>query len=139
MSNMPCHCGALISNVQYPSPTEGDIRTERDLEIYEDRIEKTIASFLLAVSLGSRDNWIAEFFGPDYSKEFSDAALIADIRIIYEREYLLSVCECQGCGRLYIQKVPGKNEYVCFEPRSGTYEAILERKGAEQNHPAHLD
>ena len=131
MSKLACHCGAVISNVEYPSSTEGKIRTQEDYETYECRIEERIASFLVAVAEGTRENWIRTFFNPGYPLEVLDSEVTADIRTRFEIEFLLSMCECRKCGRLFIQKCPGKNEYVCFEPRSGNYEAILTRKGAE--------
>jgi hypothetical protein len=125
MSWFSCHCGAVIADVEFPSPTEGTIRTEQDQERFEEQFSAIIAGFAAALISGSREAWIKEHFQPGYPLDLPDSSVVADLQTQTGSPYELSLCECRKCGRLYIQRKPGENDYVCFEPRSGEYEAIL--------------
>lgn len=81
------------------------------------------------MSEGRRDAWVREFFGVGYPSDVDDGGVIADLRGKFESTFMTRICECSDCGRLYVQKTPSVNDYLCFEPRSGHYEAVLRKKG----------
>ncbi len=127
MSKLGCHCGFIISNSTYPAPTEGAIRPQESNEEFQEKFANTIVKFFSASATDSREVWIKDFFNPEYPLDLSDNEVVTDILSKLELPFMRSICECSNCGRLYIQKSPGKNEYECFEPQSGRYNSILKK------------
>ncbi len=131
MSKLACHCGAVVSDIAYPLSTEGEIRTQQDQERFEGRIESAIAEFLESVVAGTREQWIAAHFESGYPLDLPNSSVISDIRTRFELRFMIRVSECAECGRLYIERGPRQNEWVCFEPQSHQCEGTLKEKSAE--------
>ena len=126
MSKMACLCGGTISNTLCPCPTEGWILRDQDQERYYDGTSKDIAAFFAAIQAGRRNNWIAEYFSREYPGDVSDEGIVYDIIAHHKRQLVLSVAECEHCGRLWVQRAPGVNEYRGYSPDEPGYAAVLQ-------------
>ena len=69
---------------------------------------------------------IAEYFSPQYPNEVSDEGIVYDIIAHHKRQLVLSVAECEQCGRLWVQREPGVNEYHSYSPDESGYPAVLQ-------------
>jgi hypothetical protein len=128
MSKMVCRCGNVISGTLVPCPTEGGILRDQDQEPYQDKVGEDIAAFFSAVAAGQRESWIANFFGPHYPSDGSDASVVSDLLCHRDWEFFLSVAECNQCGRLWIQPEPCVNSYLSFAPDEPGYASLLRAK-----------
>jgi hypothetical protein len=128
MSKMACLCGGVISNTLYPCPTEGWILRDQDQERFYDAASRDIAAFFSASHAGRRDAWIAEYFSPRFPKDVGDEGIVNDIIAHHKRELVLSVAECEKCGRLWVQRGPGVNQYRSYAPDEPGYAAVLQAR-----------
>ena len=126
MSKMACLCGGTISNTLCPCPTEGWILRDQDQERYYEGTSKDIAAFFAAIQADRRNDWIAEYFSRQYPNEVSDEEIVYDIIAHHKRQMVLSVAECEQCGRLWVQRGPGVNEYRSYSPDEPGYAAVLQ-------------
>lgn len=131
MSKMGCICGGIISNSLCPCPTEGWLLRDQDQEGFYDGTSQDIAAFFAAVQSGCRDVWIAEYFSRQYPTDVNDEEFVYDIIAHHKRQVVLSVAECETCGRLWVQRGPGINEYLSYSPDKPGYAAVLQSKVAE--------
>jgi hypothetical protein len=125
MSKMACLCGATISDTLCPCPTEGWILRDQDQEGYYEGTSKDVAAFFAAVQAGRRNAWIAEYFSPQYPNDVSDEGIVYDIIAHPKRQLVLSVAECEHCGRLWVQRGLGMNQYRSYSPDESGYAAVL--------------
>ena len=126
MSKLKCVCGYLISNVKYPSPTEGEIICQQnDYAVFESA-SKEVVSFLASMKSNQRNQWLSNNFGDDYPLEISDEKIVYDIITKHFWPATKSICECESCGRLHVQKNVGENFYFSFAPDHSGYHAILQ-------------
>ena len=132
MSKFFCQCGNVISNVVYPSPTEGYLFAQEDEDVFETEIEHQIASFIEAVENNRRNEWIGRFFTDDYPVELKNTSVISDIITKIKSEYTLRVCECENCGRIHVQEKPDLNRYVTYAPADGKYLKTLKSKTTQK-------
>ena len=132
MSKLVCNCGGVISNVHYPSPTEGSIMKEQEEERCVDGICADLVAFFQAVGSGDRDGWIRGYFLNQYPTSLSDESVVSDIITRGLQGTLLRVCECQNCGRLHLQRRSGENQYLSFAPDGTKYQAVLKSRNDEK-------
>ena len=128
MSKMRCPCGAILSNVQSPCPTEGYLLGERAFFEFTDRLADAIVEFGLVCQTERRSAWIVERFGPQYPADITDAEVIADLLHGSLWQQVLSVAECIACGRLLVQTAPDLNEYRAYAPDESGAPPILKMK-----------
>ena len=126
MSKMACLCGGVISNGLCPCPTEGWILRDQDQEGCNERTSRDIAAFFEAIRGSRRNAWIAEYFSPQYPSDVSDEGIVYDIIAHHKRQFVLSVAECEQCGRLWVQRGPGVNQYCSYSPDEPGYAAVLQ-------------
>ncbi len=119
-------CGGTISNTLCPCPTEGWILRDQDQEPYYEGTSKDIAAFFTAIQAGRRNDWIAKYFSQQYPNDVSDEGIVYDIIAHHKRQLVLSVAECEQCGRLWVQREPGVNEYRSYSPDESGYAAVLQ-------------
>lgn len=122
MSNLRCSCGYVISDVLIPSETEGNLLRQQD-DVFSEAAAK-IAAFCTAARAGKRGEWIASDLH-EYAHDLPDEDVIHDILAAYWLERALRVCECGGCGRLWVQEQPGMNRYMAFSPDESGMRGIL--------------
>src|SRR5262245_56771744 len=111
MSTMACLCVATIRNTLYPCPREGWMLREHDQEGYYEGTSKDIAAFFAAIQASRRNAGIAEYFSPQHPNDVSDEGIVYDIIAHRKYQLVLSVAECEHCGRLWLQRGPGVNHY----------------------------
>ena len=128
MSKMVCLCGGLISDTVCPCPTEGWILRDQDQEGFYETTSRDIAAFFAAVQAGRRNDWIVEYFSRQYPCDVSDEGIIYDIIAHHKRQVVLSVAECERCGRLWVQRGPEINEYRSYSPDVQGYAGVLKSR-----------
>src|SRR4051794_643734 len=131
MSTMGCKGGGVISDVITPRPTPGLIFGDQDHDRLHRALPAQVADFLAAVRDGRRREWLEQRCGPGYPQELSDAEVISDILTWSQNPYVLSIAECERCGRLHVQTAPGRNEYRTFVPDEPGYHRALARKSTD--------
>lgn len=125
MSKMACRCGAVISDVVTPTPTEGWLYRDEDLDEYYDEMSRDITAFFTAVREERRGAWIGQFFSPEYPADLPDVEIVQDIITSHAGRRSLSVAECDACGRLWVQRSHGENRYLSYAPERPGYAAVL--------------
>jgi hypothetical protein len=125
MGSMRCRCGGLITEDGAPSPTEGAILGDEDLDSRFGETCRILLELLRADRAGTRKEWIVKSLGTKYSGDESDEDIIS--AILYDQLFWVSrdVYECKHCGRLLIQPEPRVNRYVSYAPDEPGYASIL--------------
>ena len=131
MSKMGCICGGMISNTLCPCPTEGWLLRDQDQDELYNVSARDVAAFFAAIQSGRRDEWIKEFFTPQYPTSEPDEAIVYDVLAYHKRKGWLSVAECVQCGRLWVQRGPGVNSYRSYSPDEPGYAAALRASETE--------
>jgi hypothetical protein len=131
MSKMACLCGGLISDTVCPCPTEGWILRDQDQEGFYENASRDIVAFFAAVQSGRRNDWIVEYFSRQYPCDVSDDGIIYDIIAHHKRQVVLSMAECERCGRLWVQHEPGINKYRSYSPDAEGYAGVLKSRVAK--------
>lgn len=125
MGRMACGCGHVMSDVQAPCPTTGQIAGDVFEEAALRDWVRTVASFLSALRDGRRLDWFKRH--PRFVKcaDLPDEDIVDDLLDAY-RSGRRSAWECESCGRLWIQTRPYENEWLCFRPEPDDgYRGIL--------------
>jgi hypothetical protein len=125
MSKMACTCGGTIRDHLIPCPTEGWVLRDQDQETYADGTARDIVAFFAAAREGRRDAWLGEYFSPQYPNDVGDEGVVHDILAVHQRRVLLSLAECEQCGRLWLQRGPGINSYRGYAPEVPGYVGML--------------
>ncbi len=125
MSKFKCLCGETISDTHYPRPTAGAIVKQMDEEKFYDRVSASIAEFMSAVAAGHRDQWIKSRFGDQYPKDLDDASIVSDLLTAGELDFHVLIEECESCGRLHVQELPGSPQSVSYVPDTKGYQGVL--------------
>ncbi len=135
MSKMACRCGNIIADTSAPSPTEGWLLRNQDQEDYQEAVGRDIVAFFVAVRNGQRENWIRQFFSSEYPIDIDDEGVVTDIILIHDRQFTLSVAECEHCGRLHVQCGTGVNSYRTYAPDETGYAGVLRSWKAKDVEP----
>lgn len=125
MSKLTCKCGHTISDVIFPSPTEGEILCEQSRETLFVQASELIANFIHEKEHGNSVNWLKKHLGNDYPTDADIQEIIQDLMDYAMQKMVLSVTECIVCGRLHVQRAPGINEYLSYLPDLGKVTSIL--------------
>ena len=128
VSQMRCTCGNVISDTRYPAPTEGSLLRQGDEEVWNVTVAADVAAFFEAKRAGRHELWLTEYFAPSYPLDLDDIGVVSDILTRTER--MLSVAECEGCGRLWVQEQYGVNSYRAYSPDRPGYAAILRARAS---------
>jgi hypothetical protein len=122
---MRCECGKVMSNTTAPCPTEGWLSGDQDRDATLDELCRDIAAYFRASREGRRDEWLNSFFLPLYPHDVPDESVVCDILLRNQGRIEHSVWECDECGRLWVQRKPGLNEYRSYRPDVPGYGAVL--------------
>lgn len=125
MSTMGCLCGGIIRDNRVPCPTEAWILRDQDQEAFYHRVSQDVAGFYAAVHAGDRAKWLAENFSMGYPTDVSDEDVVHDILSSRSNAVMLSIAECDTCGRLWVQREPAGNSYLSYAPDAPGYGAAL--------------
>ena len=127
LSKMLCTCGGIISDVQYPCDTEGELIGQWNWELMHDNISEKIASYIQAIESGTEENWLTKYYGETSFGVPEHQAVISNILSDELLKHEKSVAECEECGRLWIQEAPYTNKYIAFSPDNGNYNAVCKK------------
>ena len=116
MRTFACRCGNAIEIIP-PSQHAGYMVLDSDVDLSIDNRTAIIRSFLTAVRNGKRRQWLADFYGKNTPSsrfaEKDDADVVEDILSTHD-SWTRHVYRCPICGRLYVQKKPGVDEFRCY-------------------------
>ncbi len=131
MRTFPCRCGTDIEIIP-PGPHAGYLVLDSDVDLSIDYRTSAIGIFLDAVRAGKRGEWLADFYGKNAPQsrfaEKNDADIIEDILSKLD-SWTRQVLRRPICGRIYIQKHPGADEFRCYDEESS---------GPRANHAARI-
>lgn len=116
MSKFICICGNVISDVVYPSPSNGSLISEASLAAFVAYAGSVVAELGQADSGESRSEWIRTRFNAEYPIDASDAEVVEDALCRRFSELSMAAVRCEACGRLHLQATPGSNTYDSFAP-----------------------
>lgn len=114
MSKLGCTCGNVIWDGQTPNEVEGHILSDKGYHLYFDSISGVIEDFLAHFQAGQLPEWRKKHFNPIYPDDVPPGDLLADVLLPAYLDLTLAMLECDRCGRLWIQKAVGKNEYAPY-------------------------
>lgn len=123
MSKLACLCGHIIVDQTDDLPYKAALLRDRHEERFFNETSLLANELLAAASTGHVDELLDRHYGtgpwrPRPTEFFGDkftSVFVSCISMVYE---------CEGCGRLWLQK-QGTNRFVSFTPDSGQCEAIL--------------
>jgi hypothetical protein len=110
MSKLVCGCGAILSDVEVPSPNAGEVLW--DVEEPPEPAADQIVSFIDSIRRGVREQWVEEFYSSKNLSGISDEAVIEDILRRHRASH--RVYRCLTCGRIYIEEANG--EWTPYTP-----------------------
>jgi hypothetical protein len=134
VAKLACHCGAVISLSQVPSSVEGTLLRDEDADRFLETAKRDIGAFLNAARDGRdrRSKWLRGYFSEQYAGDFiPDSEIVIDILFGHYITLRLDVCECQECGRLYVQRQRGENVHIPYSPDEPGYHAVLKSQPDE--------
>ena len=114
MSKFVCLCGNVISDVVYPSPSNGSLISEASLAAFIDYAGSIVAELKHADLQGNRSEWIRSRFNAEYPIDASDAEVVEDALCRRFSDLSMAAVRCEACGRLHLQATPGSTTYVSF-------------------------
>jgi hypothetical protein len=130
MSALGCKCGHRIADQTDFLPYKGRILKDEDQEKCWSTIYTEIATFVEAVVTNKREEWLDRHFGRDYPRGLSDESIISLWLISVHNRYMVTIYECENCGRLYLQKGTDSNIFFSYFPDDSKRHHIL---GSEFN------
>jgi hypothetical protein len=125
MPKFACTCGYVISFVTIPCRYDGYVIRDDGSEAFYDRLTGDLAAFTEALAAGRRDDWIRQQCGENYPLDIGDDAVISDLIGFHECNYVLSIHQCERCGRIWLQDPRRENRYTAFVPE-GEWRGALE-------------
>jgi O-acetyl-ADP-ribose deacetylase (regulator of RNase III) len=114
MSKLGCTCGNVIRDGQVPNEVEGSVLSDKGYHLYFDSIQEVVDDFLAHFQAGRLPDWKIKHFNPNYPEHVPLGGMLADVLQSAYLNLTLAVLECDQCGRLWIQKEVGKNEYAPY-------------------------
>lgn len=118
MAKTRCQCGSTILDQSDNIPYKGAIIRDQDkMNLYQS-LERDITSFIDAISLSRREEWIDENY-LRYDQDERPAAVIKNndvIGFILARHLTRELCiyQCLSCGSVMIETSPFSNTFAIF-------------------------
>ena len=121
-----CKCGQIIRDNGQFDHIKGHILREQSFRVAYEQPSELIAEFIQAVAAGKREEWIERFYGQPYF-DTSDSSVVFDIIDHARFGMALSVYQCEGCGRLWIEREPRQDSGTlrCFKPDETDWKGTL--------------
>jgi hypothetical protein len=117
MLTFNCRCGNAIEVIS-PSPHAGYLVWDSDIDLSIDSRTAHIRAFLSALKTGTRDQWLAHFYGKNAPQsrltEKDDVDVIEDI-LSRQDSWTRQTFRCPVCGRLYVQRQPSGDDFRCYD------------------------
>src|SRR5688572_4533787 len=99
MPQFECCCGTRISLTESPSPYQGELLWENEIDSYQEKVYQDIKGFLKAAIAGKRIQWVEDNFRWGHLKEVEDAQVL--FHIVSANKKSLRVIQCPDCRRVY--------------------------------------
>lgn len=126
MSKLGCKCGHIIVDQTDNIPYKAGYVSDKSIESLYDEVYPNIELFIQSVRNKTREEWVQEFFNPDYAAlNLTDAQILSDI---FDRSYFAkyrTMYQCENCGRIHIQQ-KGTNYFFSFLPESDESRNVLD-------------
>jgi hypothetical protein len=127
MSKFGCVCGHSMSDITDNLPYKASFLPDEDTNHALDNVMEEVASLIHARERGEQAEYLTE------QALFLPNPTLRDI--LYHAfshptfEFGRTMYECERCGRIWMQAVPEKNEWVSYLPESAR-RGILRHQGA---------
>lgn len=128
MSHLHCTCGYSISDITDNLPWKASFLPDEDTGHALDDVMTRVAQFIEARERGQEDEYLREQLGyvlPEHSLR----DLLYNVFIHPTFEFGRTMYECDNCGRIWMQAVPDKNQWVSYMAES-TARGVLRHEGA---------
>jgi hypothetical protein len=125
MSKLGCVCGHIIRDQTDNIPYKARFIRDQDYEQFYAYAED-IASFIEAIKIGQRAQWIEKYFSDSYPINTPDSHIVNDIVMKHELSFEGDLYQCEKCGRVKIQ-VQNKNLFASFAPEDENFQNIFKR------------
>ena len=116
MGKFACTCGHVISDCQCPNDVTGDVLSDKSFNVLSDAIVSVVQDYLEHLQKGQVDEWRTQHLGNDYPDDLSAGDMIEDVLTSKFWDLTLAMFECDQCGRLWVQRAVGVNEYRGYSP-----------------------
>jgi hypothetical protein len=125
LSKLGCTCGNVIRDQTDFLRHKGHILKDYDLETAYNKIGEECQALILAIAQGNRDSWITRHYLPGFPRDLSDGDLFMSFVSNVLRKVQVDVYECEGCGRIWVQRPGTVNEFVPYSPDDGKLASVL--------------
>jgi hypothetical protein len=114
MGKFLCTCGNVISDVKCPNEVTGHLLSDKSSDKFFESIASTVQDFADHYSDNRLTEWREKHFNNQYPSDVSPGDMVHDILTSKFMDLTLHVYECDACGRIWIQKKVGVNQYQCY-------------------------
>ena len=125
MSKFACACGNVISDVDCPNEVAGTILSDKSHEKFFDEVFSLINECLEHASQGKISEWTKKYFDEMYPKDLSLGQMLHDVLHTRYCNLTLAVLECHKCGRLWVERTVGENDYREYVPGTQDHVRVL--------------
>lgn len=125
MSTLGCRCGYTIRDDMYNLSYKGSIRRDQDEDFFYETVTRQLALLMAATSPEGREAWISHNFLPGYPRDVDNEGMISDFLSGLEVRLMVTLYECENCGRLWLQEEPGSDKFVPYSPESRGPHSLL--------------
>ncbi len=128
MSKLRCLCGYIISDQTEDLPYKAEYFADEDYEGSYGAFIHFIAEFIQMEQQGARNAFLATYFGEKYPQDLTVSDIVSDALTGIRVAFGHTIYECENCGRLWLQRIPGKNSYVPYMPETETRGVLKSQK-----------
>ena len=121
---LKCPCGHETAENEPHSHRLGHIVRDQDMVTCFETPAAEVADFLRAIQEGRRQVWVEEFYGK-VGFDLQDGNIIQDILTRRHAQTLLTIFQCEECGRISIERSPSTFSFRSFEPESRDWRGAL--------------
>ncbi len=122
-----CPCGDIVtdSSVDAFHHEARILRKQGFSGTYDNPAEK-VAQFIDAIRQGKRKEWVDSFYGGrSRGVEIKDSEVVFDIFDLAHHGLGLDMYQCDACGRIFIERIPGSFTYRSFKPEDEDWQGTL--------------
>src|SRR5208337_1153392 len=116
LSKFLCTCGHTIRDQSDFLSFKGRILKDFDEHAFMGALSRECEALVNAVAAGDREAWLRRHFLESYPRDLSHGSVVHDYFNGLFVEHLVTVYECEECGRLWVQRSVSDNQFVAFVP-----------------------
>ena len=130
MSKLGCPCGAIIIDQTTHMPNSGFILRDKCYYGFSEAPSQEITEYFAAKNEGNEADWMTQRYGADYAElNLSANHVVEDIIDGHLLHSVLSIYQCENCGRVHIEDRAHRNFFMTFSPdveQSDTVRSVLD-------------